>query len=45
MTIQLHNVTLDCADPRRVAAFWSKALVSQSPAIDAGVAPPMTKPR
>ena len=26
MTIQLHNVTLDCAEPRRVAAFWSEAL-------------------
>jgi predicted enzyme related to lactoylglutathione lyase len=26
MTIQLRNVTLDCADPRRVAAFWSEAL-------------------
>jgi len=26
MTIQLHNVTLDCADPQRVAAFWSEAL-------------------
>jgi hypothetical protein len=26
MSIQLHNVTLDCADPQRVAAFWSEAL-------------------
>ena len=26
MTIQLANVTLDCADPQRVAAFWSEAL-------------------
>ena len=26
MTIQLHNVTLDCTDPLRVAAFWSDAL-------------------
>ena len=26
MTIQLANVTLDCADPQRLAAFWSEAL-------------------
>ena len=26
MSIQLHNVTLDCADPQCVAAFWSEAL-------------------
>jgi predicted enzyme related to lactoylglutathione lyase len=26
VSIQLSNVTLDCADPRQVAAFWSAAL-------------------
>lgn len=26
MTITLHNVTLDCDDPQRVASFWSAAL-------------------
>ena len=26
MTITLHNVTLDCDDPQKVASFWSAAL-------------------
>ena len=26
MSIALHNVTLDCEDPEKVAAFWSAAL-------------------
>jgi len=26
MTLRLGNITLDCADPRSVAAFWSEVL-------------------
>jgi len=26
MTLQIGNVTLDCDDPRKVAAFWSAAI-------------------
>jgi len=26
VTITLHNVTLDCDDPQKVASFWSAAL-------------------
>jgi catechol 2,3-dioxygenase-like lactoylglutathione lyase family enzyme len=26
MSLSLHNVTLDCDDPERVASFWSAAL-------------------
>jgi len=26
MTLQIGNVTLDCEDPRKVAAFWSAAI-------------------
>jgi hypothetical protein len=26
MTLRLGNITLDCADPQRVAAFWSESL-------------------
>lgn len=32
-------------EPAAPDTFWSYALVSQSPATDAGVAPPVTKPR